>query len=386
MKKTTTVISLMLILCMLSVFPVYSAIPSQVENADKYMSDLITVMESASDDEVVAVWIWLNYAISDQEVEEEAFEKCGLTSDTLRVDYDEYETIEEARKAEKEKVNLWRTTKYAIINEFYDGVNHAFIDKADIKDEQIVYSSLSSASVIAQLPAAKIREISTYQDVVSLHHYTEENFPPPTDNTVPETEPYPTYPFDNPLPEGNLYENIFLERLDIERVEGNESLYYYEELYYYYSEQGNTTPGYALVLAASPYTLNATVSSYFGDYVIYTGCHFAPYIHGYHIYSTGDDKIYTLEEAYYAGVDGIEKALEFLNGEVIALVGDADANFNLNIKDATWIQKYLANYVELYDPCGFTDLTMKACDYNKDGKINIKDATAIQKHLAKIEY
>lgn len=185
--------------------------------------------------------------------------------------------------------------------------------------------------------------------------------------------------------EKNLYEDIFLERLDIERVEGNESLYYYEELYYYYSEEGNTTPDYALVLAASPYTLELAKSTYFCDYVIYTGGQFSPYLHGYHIYSTGDDKIYTLEEAYYAEIDGIEKALEFLNGKAVALVGDANADFTLNIKDATWIQKYLADYVELYEPCGFSDLTIKACDYNRDGKINIKDATAIQKHLVKID-
>lgn len=186
--------------------------------------------------------------------------------------------------------------------------------------------------------------------------------------------------------EKNLYEDIFLERLAIESVEGNEVLYYYEELYYYYSEECNTTPDYALVLAASPYTLELAKSTYFGDYVIHTGCHYAPYVHGYHIYNTGNDKIYTLEEAYYAEIEGLEEALKFLYGNAVALVGDADANFTLNIKDATWIQKYLACFVDLYDAYGSEELTGKACDFNCDGKINIRDATTIQKHLAKMEY
>ena len=97
-------------------------------------------------------------------------------------------------------------------------------------------------------------------------------------------------------------------------------------------------------------------------------------------------KIYTLEEAYHAEIDGIEKALEFLNGTTIAMIGDADANFTLNIKDATWIQKSIAKYSDLPKRHEWNELAFDACDFNRDDKINIKDATAIQKHLAKIDY
>ena len=84
-------------------------------------------------------------------------------------------------------------------------------------------------------------------------------------------------------------------------------------------------------------------------------------------------------------IEGLEEALKFLNGTVVALIGDADANFTLNIKDATRIQKSLANYKDLPVAHEWDELAIEACDFNRDGDINIRDVTAIQKHLAKIE-
>ncbi len=181
----------------------------------------------------------------------------------------------------------------------------------------------------------------------------------------------------------NLYEEDLVERLKIDTSEVGVS-YIYEECFYYFSESNQNNPDYALIKAAKPVVGDAYYSSYFGEFVAYT-CYYTPYIHAYHIYTPKDDKIYTLEEAYYAEVDGIEEALRFLNGKAVALVGDANADFKLNIKDATWIQKYIADYVELHEACGFEELTGKACDFNRDGRLNIRDATAIQKYLAKYE-
>lgn len=182
-----------------------------------------------------------------------------------------------------------------------------------------------------------------------------------------------------------LFEEIFIERLDIEMGSGEEMIYWYEELFYYSSDNSESTPDYALVKACYPVVSDTLISSEFGEYIIMTGP-YSPYKHGYHIYTPSDDKIYTLEEAYHAEIDGIEKALEFLNGTTIAMIGDADANFTLNIKDATWIQKSIAKYSDLPKRHEWNELAFDACDFNRDDKINIKDATAIQKHLAKIDY
>ncbi|MBQ8001236.1 MAG: hypothetical protein IJ298_08605 [Ruminococcus sp.] len=61
------------------------------------------------------------------------------------------------------------------------------------------------------------------------------------------------------------------------------------------------------------------------------------------------------------------------------LLGDADCDGTVNIKDATAIQKHIANIVVLSED-GYAVSDVDASD-----DINIKDATAIQKHIAGID-
>lgn len=61
------------------------------------------------------------------------------------------------------------------------------------------------------------------------------------------------------------------------------------------------------------------------------------------------------------------------------LLGDANLDSKINIKDATIIQKYAANIVE------FSEEQCVRADANEDAKVNVKDATAIQKFLAGID-
>lgn len=60
--------------------------------------------------------------------------------------------------------------------------------------------------------------------------------------------------------------------------------------------------------------------------------------------------------------------------------GDANGDSTVNIKDATIIQKYVANIISADYPGFFS----KNADVNIDAKINVKDATAIQKYVAGI--
>lgn len=60
-------------------------------------------------------------------------------------------------------------------------------------------------------------------------------------------------------------------------------------------------------------------------------------------------------------------------------LGDANEDGKVNIKDATAIQKHIANLIVL------TEKGVSLADATQDGKVNIKDATAIQKHIAGIE-
>lgn len=58
--------------------------------------------------------------------------------------------------------------------------------------------------------------------------------------------------------------------------------------------------------------------------------------------------------------------------------GDVNLDGKLNIKDATAIQKHIANLILL------TETEESVADFNSDGRITIQDATAIQKAIAKI--
>ncbi len=59
-----------------------------------------------------------------------------------------------------------------------------------------------------------------------------------------------------------------------------------------------------------------------------------------------------------------------------AKMSDANTDGDINIKDATYIQKSLANMIEA------SEISQLVSDVNGDGKVTIKDATAIQKQLA----
>lgn len=61
------------------------------------------------------------------------------------------------------------------------------------------------------------------------------------------------------------------------------------------------------------------------------------------------------------------------------LLGDANMDGNVNIKDATYIQKAVAGLIMM------TELENIAADADCSDDINIKDATTIQKHLAGME-
>lgn len=65
--------------------------------------------------------------------------------------------------------------------------------------------------------------------------------------------------------------------------------------------------------------------------------------------------------------------------EVVGIIGDANADTKISIKDVTVIQKHIANLD--------TDIIVneEIADGNKDGKVNIKDATLIQKYIALFE-
>ncbi len=180
----------------------------------------------------------------------------------------------------------------------------------------------------------------------------------------------------------DFYRSRFLELVDLSEAfdERDKAC---EVVYKYYSNPTSAdeaTPDYVMANVFVNPVSDILVNSYLEEYVLCTGP-YRPYLHGYHIYVPSEDKVYTLEEAYYADIEGIEEAFKSRK-YTIALVGDCDANYELNVKDATCVQKHIA---DLDVPkLKFWEKHL-VYDFNRDENVNIKDATAIQKHIAGIE-
>lgn len=78
----------------------------------------------------------------------------------------------------------------------------------------------------------------------------------------------------------------------------------------------------------------------------------------------------------YSGVACDSSIVEI--GEMDSLIGDVNGDGNIDITDATIVQKYAAEMVE------FTDMQKKAADTNHDGNVDVTDATLIQKYVAEM--
>ena len=100
--------------------------------------------------------------------------------------------------------------------------------------------------------------------------------------------------------------------------------------------------------------------------------------------------ITSFEDQYKYTVDWLNTRVAWLSSQFYssyipevtpenAILGDADLNLKVNVKDATLIQKHTASIVTL------EKLAMLCADGNADSTVNVKDATAVQKFVASIE-
>lgn len=108
----------------------------------------------------------------------------------------------------------------------------------------------------------------------------------------------------------------------------------------------------------------------------------------YPVYDMAGDLIdyyATTDEITIRGLSGstaeiyaTENGLNFEEIRIPTVIGDTDGDGTITIKDATCIQKALANLIPLLRE------QKSFADADSDGKITIKDATAIQKTVAKL--
>jgi len=76
----------------------------------------------------------------------------------------------------------------------------------------------------------------------------------------------------------------------------------------------------------------------------------------------------------------VEKTMLYNVGEASSekLLGDANGDGKVDVKDATLIQKYVVLMADIAPE------NLSVADYNKDGKIDVKDSSAIQKSVLNV--
>ena len=164
----------------------------------------------------------------------------------------------------------------------------------------------------------------------------------------------------------------------------------YRERYEYFSpENTSEIPDYVLVYLSENQYGEAYTADLFGDYVMYSNCWQSPFKYGYGIFIPETEEIICLTTAYKKGIDGIENV--FTEAGIGRLVGDMDKDRKITIKDATYIQKALAEIIEFESDDWLMAFAYSEnpplkyiSDFNRDGNRNINDVTAIQKHIARI--
>ena len=188
------------------------------------------------------------------------------------------------------------------------------------------------------------------------------------------------------------YKNTVLTLLDIPEEDpetGSGWLSYYSEEYRYHSPATpcEATPDYVLIEVYENVSGPAFAAELLGDFVLRSYEYKYPATFGYVIYLPKSNEIYSLEKAYELNIEGIEKV--FAEGGIGELLGDVNYDRELNIKDATLIQKSLVGLAEiendLSDGFAFDDIeNTPTCisDFNCDRKSDIRDVTAIQKAIA----
>ncbi len=173
----------------------------------------------------------------------------------------------------------------------------------------------------------------------------------------------------------------------------DESLAYFELYKHFETTEAKpgATPDYAVVEVYEKHIAPVPVAIVVGDYVMRRDYYQFPGAFSYFIYVPETQKLYPMETAFNQDIPGIYKFFtEHTFGS--QRIGDVNYDDELNIKDATLIQKNLAglstiwnNLIEGLDVFSQEEpLPRYIGDFNRDGNMNIKDATAIQKHLAGI--
>ena len=195
--------------------------------------------------------------------------------------------------------------------------------------------------------------------------------------------------YDESMLRGFVADYITQKRDDIKLFDSTYDEVSYTVLYSHYSDD---MPIPNFVLIDIDFKNNASPESaiQIGDYIITNDAWYGynPYfLLGYFIVLPDTGEVINLETAHNRQIDGFERI--FTETDIARIIGDTDKDGIISIKDATYIQKLLAQF-EGYTKDYYTLIpyVMKYyfADFNGDFDVTISDATEIQKCVAGLEY
>ena len=189
------------------------------------------------------------------------------------------------------------------------------------------------------------------------------------------------------------YDKFYNEFFGQGHYDYNYITWYYDEIYYYYSDETEEEPDWVLIYAALfPEPVDYLCGNVVGSRVLHTvGSGPIPFGEGYGVYVRETDSfidLSNLEEIIELCPDFVEAIEE---NEIGQAFGDVDDNGEIDIIDAAYIQRYIAElYIvaEIERTFSINYLlgnTISIGDYDCDGETTIMDATAIQRHIAGLE-
>ncbi|MBQ2972318.1 MAG: hypothetical protein IJE16_07195 [Ruminococcus sp.] len=168
----------------------------------------------------------------------------------------------------------------------------------------------------------------------------------------------------------------------------------YDEIYYYYENETDEEPAWALVKGIITTQMwERKYGTNVGERIIWIEGGDDYSTSGHFVYVTELDEFIPLKQSQMDRIT--EYCSDFVKvieeNEYGQLVGDINESGDLDIIDATCIQRYLAGHKESTDGylLGYFmfvySSSVDISDFDRDGETTIFDATAIQMKLAKIE-
>lgn len=140
--------------------------------------------------------------------------------------------------------------------------------------------------------------------------------------------------------------------------------------------------GYFLIPARYSLELDVLVSKRYGDYILENYNEYIPSVFGYLAVNPETGDIINLEDGIASGVIDTDKLFDTPISIDMYMLGDADNDGELTIKDATVVQRAGIGLTDIVKTDTKQDTVF---DYNGDGRVSILDVTCIQKKLVNLE-